>query len=419
MTILSPAARASGISARAALLSIVGFWLFYFLIVTVRGAVLGFDNQLDLLGRRALVSGVSVLITLVMWLVLRRFPEARLGRRVLVAGLLAVPAAVLYSMVNYHAFASSLPARTWHAAPAPLPPPPPQPAPAPLQVEVGEGRSRRVVVRIPAAPAITVQVGGEDELADVSPLMAIADNAANGYFFFAAWAALFLALSYAADVGAAERRAAGFRAAAQAAELRALRYQVNPHFLFNTLNSLSSLIMTDRRDAAEQMVMNLSTFFRTSLAGDPTEDVVLGDEIRLQRLYLEIEAVRFPERLRVEFDVPPALAQACVPGMILQPLVENAVKYGVSRARRPVTVAIRASAENGRLRLRVEDDGDVPVDTRDARTTDGTGIGLRNVSERLAARFGMDEARAVWGPRHGGGYAVTLLMPLVFGNCAR
>lgn len=410
MAFLQPAARGPGISARAALLSIVGFWLFYFTIVTIRSAVLAFDNQLDLLGRRALVSALSVLITILMWLVLRRYPEERLGRRVLIAGLLAVPAAVLYSSANYYAFISSVPPQLIMRH-APSPPPPP-PAP-PVIVTQGVG-DRRVTLRVDPSPTVSVQVGDDPAIDGISPLMAIADNAANGYFFFAAWAALFLALSYAADVGAAERRAAGFRAAAQAAELRALRYQVNPHFLFNTLNSLSSLIMTDRREAAEAMVMNLSTFFRTSLAGDPTEDVILADEIRLQQLYLEIEAVRFPERIRIAIDVPDALARACVPGLILQPLVENAVKYGVSRARRPVTVTIRASVEHERLRLRVEDDGD---DLPGGEP--GTGIGLRNVCERLAARFGADEARAVWGLRPGGGFAVTLLMPLVHEDCAR
>ena len=145
----------------------------------------------------------------------------------------------------------------------------------------------------------TLDVGYQHE---GTPLEAIAENSANGYFFFIAWAALFLSLRYAGEVRALERRSAELRAAAQSAELRALRYQVNPHFLFNTLNSLSSLILTDKAEQAERMVLNLSTFFRTSLSGDPTEDVSLAEEIALQRLYLDIEAVRFPDRLRIETD---------------------------------------------------------------------------------------------------------------------
>ena len=101
---------------------------------------------------------------------------------------------------------------------------------------------------------------------------------------------------------------------AQEAQLRALRYQINPHFLFNTLNSLSSLVLSRRTDAAERMMMNLSTFFRATLSADPTEDVRLGEEIKLQRLYLDIEQVRFPDRLSVEVDLPDALPRlACRP----------------------------------------------------------------------------------------------------------
>ena len=102
----------------------------------------------------------------------------------------------------------------------------------------------------------------------------------------------------------AQRRLADAESAAQAAQVRALRYQVNPHFLFNTLNSLSSLVMTGRTDRAEAMLLALSTFFRTSLSLDPTADVSLAEEIDLQRLYLDIEKVRFPDRLQVEIDVP-------------------------------------------------------------------------------------------------------------------
>jgi LytS/YehU family sensor histidine kinase len=237
----------------------------------------------------------------------------------------------------------------------------------------------------------------------------IADQALNGYFFFAAWGALFLALSYAAAVRAAEREAAGYRAAARDAELRALRYQVNPHFLFNTLNSLSTLILKDNREEAEKMILNLSTFFRTSLTADPTEDVQLAEEIRLQRLYLDIEAIRFPERLIVEFNVPQTLSNACVPCLILQPLVENAIKYGVSRAKRPVTVRITAREDSHGLVLSVEDDGEPLGD--DAKLH-GAGVGLKNVSDRLKARFG-EEAACRYGPLANGGFGVTIFMPLI------
>ena len=140
----------------------------------------------------------------------------------------------------------------------------------------------------------------------------------------------------------AQRRLADAESAAQAAQVRALRYQVNPHFLFNTLNSLSSLVMTGRTDRAETMLLALSTFFRSSLSLDPGADVTLAEEIDLQRLYLDIEKARFPDRLHVEIDVPQELEQARLPALILQPIVENAIKYGVSKSRKAVVVCIEA-----------------------------------------------------------------------------
>ena len=102
-------------------------------------------------------------------------------------------------------------------------------------------------------------------------------------------------MSYARQLRAADRHAATLAREAQEAQLRALRYQINPHFLFNTLNSLSSLILSQKTDVAERMLMNLSTFFRATLSADPTADVPLEEEIKLQRLYLDIEQIRFPE----------------------------------------------------------------------------------------------------------------------------
>ena len=180
MDMVSPDPRTSGISARAALLSILGFWLFYFLIVTVRGAVMGFDNQLDLLGRRALVTLASIAITVVMWLLMRRCPDDRLGRRVASAGLLAVPAAVLYSIVNFNAFVSTFPDgdAPQRAARATRPARNARPAAAALLDHDHAGRrpQRRIVVQLPAppAPSMNVQVGGDHEMESVPPVMAIA-----------------------------------------------------------------------------------------------------------------------------------------------------------------------------------------------------------------------------------------------------
>ena len=209
-------------------------------------------------------------------------------------------------------------------------------------------------------------------------------------FFFLAWSAFYLANQAQAETLGAQRRLAEAESAAQAAQVRALRYQVNPHFLFNTLNSLSSLVMTGRTDRAEAMLLALSTFFRTSLSLDPSADVTLAEEIDLQRLYLDIEKARFPDRLHVEIDVPEDLQQARLPTLILQPIVENAIKYGVSKSRKAVVLRIAAKPTfDGRMNLeisnRLKHGG---KDELPAATHEGTGLGLTNVCQRLEARFG-------------------------------
>jgi len=236
----------------------------------------------------------------------------------------------------------------------------------------------------------------------------VLETSLSWYFIFAAWAAFYVAMSQARQLRVADRHAASLAREAQEAQLRALRYQINPHFLFNTLNSLSSLILSQKTDVAERMLMNLSTFFRATLSADPTADVPLAEEIKLQRLYLDIEQIRFPSRLTVEVDVPDALLTARVPVLILQPVVENAVKYGVAKSRKPVTVRISAEEEAGRLHIRVKDDGEAA----DPDAEGGTGVGLRNVCDRLTARYG-PRAGCLSGPDPDGGFTVHMFMPVV------
>ena len=238
----------------------------------------------------------------------------------------------------------------------------------------------------------------------------ILETSLSWYFLFAAWAAFFVAMSYAKQLRAADMHAAMLTREAQEAQLRALRYQINPHFLFNTLNSLSSLILSQKTDTAERMLMNLSTFFRATLSADPTADVSLEEEIKLQRLYLDIEQIRFPDRLTVEVDVPDALLAARVPVLILQPVVENAVKYGVAKSRKPVTVRISAYEEAGRLHIKVRDDGEASPAELDGGA--GTGVGLKNVCDRLTARYGA-RAGCLNGADPDGGYTVHLYLPVV------
>ena len=229
-------------------------------------------------------------------------------------------------------------------------------------------------------------------------------------WFFLSVAGALLALSYNVEGREREHRLAALEAVAKEAQLAALRYQLNPHFLFNTLNSIASLIANREGDAAESMVENLADFLRATLELDPVEDISLGREVELQRMYLAIEQVRFPERLVTTFDVPEELAHARVPALITQPLVENAIRHAVARSAKPVTIRLAAMSANGMLTLIVEDDG------RPSRpAAKGTGVGLRNVGARLAGRFGSNQSLTTERPSMGG-LRVTLSFPLLLSN---
>ena len=227
-------------------------------------------------------------------------------------------------------------------------------------------------------------------------------------WFFMAWAAFYLALLYSDEARAQERRAAAVQALAHSAQLRALRYQVNPHFLFNALNAISALILDRRAEQADAMVTRLSDYFRWNLSLDPLDDVRLADEIALQALYLEIEQVRFPD-LTIATRLPDALRGALVPSLILQPLVENAIKYAVAGSDIPARIMVSARTDDDWLVLEVIDDGRGDP----ASVKHGTGIGLSNVRARLSQRFG-DVQSFEAGPVLPHGFKVTLRMPLRF-----
>ena len=224
------------------------------------------------------------------------------------------------------------------------------------------------------------------------------------FWFYFSWTAAYLALAYSITVEEQERHAAGLAVKAQEAQVRALRYQINPHFLFNTLNAIAALVR-DAPDRAEQMVVQLSDFFRRSLAINPMEDISLAQEVELQRLYLEIERTRFPERLRFEVDLGPGTAEALVPALLLQPLIENGVKHGVAMSEAPTCILIRARLDGQALEIVVENDA-----TARSRARAGERVGLQNVAERLRSRFG-DGAGITSGPIAEGGYRTTLRIP--------
>ena len=188
------------------------------------------------------------------------------------------------------------------------------------------------------------------------------------------------------------------------AELRALRAQVNPHFLFNSLNTVADLIVRDP-GRAETMTLRLASVFRHVLAHSSRPLTTIRDEIEFLRAYLYIEEARFGDRLRVEIAVDPALAGEAVPSLILQPLVENALKHGLGPKPGPGHLTISVSAEDGFLQLRVEDDGMGLGERRESQ-----GVGLVNVAERLATLY-QDRASVSLEAREGGGCRVTVRIP--------
>ena len=183
--------------------------------------------------------------------------------------------------------------------------------------------------------------------------------------------------------GLAVQRLRASEAAAVAAELRALRAQINPHFLFNALNTIAALVRV-RPEAAERVTEDLADLFRYSLAASDHPTVTLGEEIDSARLYLGIEQARYGEDLTVEFSVPDELARTPVPSLVLQPLVENAVKHGVRQRDGRGTVRVEATAEGNALVIRVSDTGP-GFGSGDIDDVLGRGTGLTNVAERLRA----------------------------------
>ena len=403
------------VSFRTVLFSMVVLWATYFALTTVRSFVMGFDFQFELGWRRLAVTAAGVAFTVVLWLLLRLFDNRALWLKISAAIALALPVALAIGQINYLVFKDMEPAYEKAYADR-------------LNLNVRRDEAGNLLVDVPvrrfgqavpgAAPAADDEGEGEGEVVDsqsviIAPAETYADFwrklldvALGRYFLLLAWASTYFALLAGVQARASQRREEQFRSAAKAAELRSLRYQVNPHFLFNTLNSLSALVMTGKADRAERMIQTISRFYRHSLANEPTADVSLKDEFDLQRLYLDIEAVRFPKRLVPVFNLPADLEDARVPGMILQPLVENSVKYAISAVARPVTITLAAREEFDRLVITVSDDGPgVPNGANH-----GFGIGLANVRDRLEARFGPDIG-FVSAPVPGG-YRTEIRIPL-------
>lgn len=208
----------------------------------------------------------------------------------------------------------------------------------------------------------------------------------GGYSLYTMYVVFFYAINYYNGFKEKLRSEGKLKALVKEAELHALKSQINPHFLFNSLNSISSLTMTDP-EKAQEMVINLSQLMRYSLKHDQKEKVSFKQELENNKLYLHIEKVRFGKKLNPVFDIPEECLKAEIPNMILQPLYENAIKYGVYEATEQVNVYTGCQmTKDGMLEIIIKNNYDP-----DVLSKKGEGIGLRNIRERLQIIYGNPE----------------------------
>ena len=224
-----------------------------------------------------------------------------------------------------------------------------------------------------------------------------------------AWSALYYGINFYLIVEQQTDQLEALESQATSAQLAMLRYQLNPHFLFNTLNSISTLVLLKQTERANAMLSRLSSFLRYTLVYEPTAQVTLAQEVETLKLYLEIEKMRFEERLRTSFEIDPAASKARLPSLLLQPLVENAIKYAVTPQEDGADISVEARLVGSRVHIVVSDtgqglNGSVPA------PSGSTKVGLANITERLAQAFG-DDQRIDVGNRPAGGFAVTIDIP--------
>ncbi|MBA3669440.1 MAG: histidine kinase [Sphingomonas sp.] len=233
------------------------------------------------------------------------------------------------------------------------------------------------------------------------------------FALLAAWSALYYGINYFLlledEIDQRER----LESQASIAQLAMLRYQLNPHFLFNTLNSISTLVLLKQTERANAMLARLSSFLRYTLANEPTAQVTLAQEVETLKLYLEIEKMRFEERLRPHFKIESETIGARLPSLLLQPLMENAIKYAVTPRENGADIWLTATHTGPRVRIEVADNG--AGGAVEIAASPSTGVGLANIRDRLSQAYGENhrfEAR----PNDRGGFSVIIEIPYETGD---
>ena len=235
------------------------------------------------------------------------------------------------------------------------------------------------------------------------------------FSLLAAWAALYYGINYFLLLEEQIDQRERLENQASSAQLAMLRYQLNPHFLFNTLNSISTLVLLKQTERANAMLARLSSFLRYTLVNEPTAKVTLAQEVETLKLYLEIEKMRFEDRLRPHFRIESETIGARLPSLLLQPLIENAIKYAVTPSENGADIWITAMREGQAVRIEVADNGN--SDGHDIAASPSTGVGLPNIRDRLSQAYGAGH-RFDTRKNDKGGFSVILEIPFETGDKA-
>jgi two-component system, LytTR family, sensor kinase len=235
------------------------------------------------------------------------------------------------------------------------------------------------------------------------------------FSLLAAWSALYYGINYFLLLEEQIDQREKLESQASSAQLAMLRYQLNPHFLFNTLNSISTLVLLKQTERANAMLARLSSFLRYTLVNEPAGKVTLAQEVETLKLYLEIEKMRFEDRLRPHFRIEPETIGARLPSLLLQPLIENAIKYAVTPSENGADIWITASREGHAVRIEVADNGN--GDDSELAASPSTGVGLANIRDRLSQAYGAAH-RFDTRKNDKGGFSVIIEIPFETGEAA-
>src|SRR5436309_1522471 len=272
-------------------------------------------------------------------------------------------------------------------------------------------------VHIAAATAIRMVIRPFDVWSDINPFLVQYRAELSNFFlfdFFVYWAILGIgyAFDYRERYRERESLASQLKAQLAEAQLESLKMQLHPHFLFNTLHTISGLVRTGERQPAVNMIAGLSELLRRALDSADEQEVPLREELKFTELYLDIQKVRFSDRLTVRMEIAPETLEARVPNLLLQPLVENAIRHGISLNDSAGTITINTYSNDEMLHIKICDNG--PGLQSGWRMEESEGIGLANTSERLKHLYGSEHRFDL---RNGaeGGLTVTITIPFRVG----